>query len=285
MSELRFAVLASGSKGNCAWLASEHSQLLIDCGIGPRTLAGLMSRIGARLAQIDAVLITHTHGDHVQGLLPLLRHCRPRIYAPGAHVAELRNLLGSAQWTEIVPIEAEQGFFHRDIDILPVEVSHDCPPTVMYKLHHGHSTVGVLTDLGEVQPRHTALFGDCDVLLLESNHCPLMLRSGPYPEVLKRRIASRLGHLSNAQAYQFAAGLARLPRLFLGHLSDENNSPQAASLAFGVATNGAAPPGFESEHRPAPRPPELFDAAAAAPAEAIPHTVIPQRTVGPLIEL
>jgi phosphoribosyl 1,2-cyclic phosphodiesterase len=128
----------------------------------------------------------------------------------------------------------------------------------MYKLHCGSHTCGVLTDLGATDERLTRLFSDCDVLLLESNHCVTMLHAGRYPEHLKRRIRSELGHLSNDEAAQFSVGLERMPRhLLLGHLSDDNNRPEAASAAFSRIEYGGL----------------------------IPHTVIPQRTLGALITL
>ena len=140
---------------------------------------------------------------------------------------------------------------------MPVPVSHDCDPTVAYKFYAGGRKLGVLTDIGTTGAAHAQAFGDCDVLLVEANHCPRMLAQGPYPEPLKARIRSDRGHLSNDQAAQFITGLARLPaHLLLGHLSDTNNRPEVASAALNRVETGF-----------------------------IPHTVIPQRQVGPLVEL
>jgi phosphoribosyl 1,2-cyclic phosphodiesterase len=159
---------------------------------------------------------------------------------------------------EFIPVQANEGFHHRDLDVLPVPVSHDCSPTVMYKFHRAAHSVGVLTDLGTTDPAQTSLFADCGALLLESNHCVDMLLRGRYPQHLKRRIRGERGHLSNDEAAQFALGLGSLPQhLLLGHLSDDNNTPQAATAAFSRIERGGT----------------------------IPHTVIPQRTLGPLIEL
>lgn len=302
---VRFCVLATGSKGNCAWLCTPHAQVLIDCGIGPRSLASALAPLGSHPSQLDAVFITHTHGDHVDGLALLLRqNPRLRLYATAPAALELRQLLGAAPSAEIALIEPDHGFYHRDIDALPVLVPHDCPPTVMYRLHVGDHTLGILTDLGEHDARIAGHFAACDVLLLEANYCPRLLATGPYPEELKRRIYSPLGHLSNEQAYAFASGLPRLPRLLLGHMSENNNTPAAAAQAFGAAV----PPEALAWQRPQGRlgldpqsggPPAEEEAAAKDSAgdkaagaagsngrrELLPHTIIVQRSVGPLIEL
>jgi phosphoribosyl 1,2-cyclic phosphodiesterase len=256
---MKFLVLATGSKGNCAYIGTPHSQVLVDCGIPLKDVVDGLRAHGIDPRQLDALFITHTHSDHLRSVPALLRQHPMRIYCPSAHLPEVgtlvREFLPSA---EFVPVEPNQGFHHRDLDILPVPVSHDCSPTVMYKFHCGARTVGMLTDLGTFDARLTTLFCDCDVLLLESNHCRDMLLRGRYPERLKRRIRSELGHLSNDEAAQFALGLASMPQhLLLGHLSDDNNTPEVASAAFSRIELGGM----------------------------IPHRVIAQRTLGPLVEL
>jgi phosphoribosyl 1,2-cyclic phosphodiesterase len=255
---MRFLVLATGSKGNCAYIGSPHSHVLVDCGIPLRDIVTGLRENGIDPRQLDALFITHTHSDHIRSIAVLLKNLPLRIYCPAAHLPEIGAIVrAESPHTEFVPVEPHSGFHHRDLDILPVPVSHDCSPTVMYKFHCAAFSIGLLTDLGATNDLLTALFCDCDVLLLESNHCRDKLLRGRYPEHLKRRIRSELGHLSNDEAAQFAVGLASLPRhLLLGHLSDDNNCPTAASAAFSR---------IEVGH--------------------IPHTVIPQRTRGPLIEL
>jgi phosphoribosyl 1,2-cyclic phosphodiesterase len=267
MSDVRFLVLATGSKGNCAWVSTPHSNLLIDCGIGIRALDAILRRHGSSMQEIDAVLITHAHSDHTQGLGTLLKYVPARVYAHQRAAAgltiQLRRAMArhdkraSYRDFELSTFDMSNGFYHRDVDVLPVAVSHDCDPTVMYKLHTGGRWLGVLTDLGTTTAELTGMFGDCDALLLEANHCPQLLAEGPYPPMLKRRIRGSLGHLSNSQAVEFATGLGRMPRhLLLGHMSDTNNTPQSASDAFTRVETGR-----------------------------FPHTVIPQQTCGPLLEL
>lgn len=292
---MRFLVLATGSKGNCAYIGTPHAQVLIDCGIPLRDVAQGLKAHGIDPLQLDALFITHMHSDHIRSVPALLRKLPLRVYCPSAHLPELGALVrndaprrGAAQpapavvneTTELfadereatgrlpyghenhslqfIPVEPEHGFHYRDLDVLPVAVSHDCSPTVMYKFHCGHHSVGMLTDLGATDSAQRALFADCDALLLESNHCVEMLLRGRYPQHLKRRIRSERGHLSNDESARFAVGLGSLPQhLLLGHLSDDNNTPAAASAAFSRIELGGM----------------------------IPHTVIPQRTVGPMVEL
>ncbi|MCC7479104.1 MBL fold metallo-hydrolase [bacterium] len=254
MSSVRFLVLSTGSRGNCAWLGTPHASILFDCGIPLKYVTGGLREHGIDPAQLDALVITHTHSDHISGVGVLLRKYQLKVYCPRAHVNQLRAI--APPYTEVVPLDSDEGFVHRDLDILPVQVSHDCSPTYMYKVYAPGARIGLLTDLGIPALDHTAVFGDCDCLLLEANHCPRMLAAGRYPEVLKRRIAGNHGHLSNEQSVIFATGLAHMPqRLLLGHLSDDNNRPELASASFSRIETGF-----------------------------IPHTVIPQRTMGPLVE-
>jgi len=263
---MRFLVIATGSKGNCAYVETPHARILIDCGVGIRRIESELAKIGADVRGIDAVLISHLHSDHTRGLPTLLKHVPARVYGHNRLVGELTRRVNAelaaakrATYTsaDIVGFNGVDGFPHRDLDILPFHVNHDCDPTVMYKVHHGGRWAGVLTDLGSTTPELTTAFGNCDALLLESNHCPQLLAAGPYPLPLKRRVAGSRGHLSNEQAAQFATGLAQMPgRLLLGHVSDTNNTVAAASAAFNRIETGQ-----------------------------IPHTVIPQETTAQVIEL
>ena len=260
MPRLRFIVLATGSRGNCALIASPHAQVLIDAGIGPRKLAQLLREHGLDMKQIDAILISHNHSDHMGQLGPLLRSTRARVYCHVAAVEQLYSetlALSGLAITDLRTFADSVGFRHRDLDVLPTRVSHDAEPTVMYRIYLGKRSIGVVTDLGTYDKRVLSAFAGCDVLLLEANHCPELLKHGPYPEHLKRRIRSDLGHLSNRQSVEFALSLPVLPpRLFIGHLSEVNNRPELASAAFNRIEIGP-----------------------------IPHRVIAQHECGPLVEL
>jgi phosphoribosyl 1,2-cyclic phosphodiesterase len=259
VERVKFLVLATGSKGNCAYLATGHARVLVDCGIGPRTVFQRLAAHGIDPLQLDALLLTHTHSDHIRGMAKLARYVPAlKVYCPAPHTYGVRTLLAAEGLSnDVVGFDPDCGFYYRDLDILPLRVSHDCNPTVMFKFYAAGKRVGILTDLGVADERLGATFGDCDLLLLESNHCVDMLRTGPYHQRLKLRIAGPGGHLSNAQSLEFTLGLARMPgRLLLGHLSDTNNLPGVVSATFAGCQSGA-----------------------------VPHTVIPQGQPGPLVEL
>ncbi len=299
MPGVRFISLASGSKGNCYFLASPHAQVLLDCGLGIRALGNLLAGLRIDWRALDAVFITHTHTDHVRGLGALLRHLPGlRVYAHERLAGEVSRIVHSQQaaagrnraaggsgrtgyqpsrWDRdgrnghpaagngngqpaphglpvyLQTFKSQEGFNFRDLDLLPVEVSHDCEPTVAFKVYAAGARVGLLTDLGTYTDAVRASFNDCDALVLESNHCPELLRTGPYPESLKSRIRSGRGHLSNQQAVEFATGLPRLPgRLMLGHLSEQNNTPAHVTDAFTRVELGPLPHTVLTQHAPGP---------------------------------
>jgi phosphoribosyl 1,2-cyclic phosphodiesterase len=263
---MRFLVLSSGSKGNCTYIGTAHSNVLIDCGIGIRRIAELLRQHGVDYRAIDAVLVTHLHSDHIGSLGVFLKHVPARVYVQERAADDLRASMhqqmayakrAAFNSFELSTFNGGDGFPHRDLDVLPVPVSHDADPTVMYKLHSEGKWAGVLTDLGQATEHIGSTFSGCDALLLEANHDEEMLKNGPYPLQLKRRVKGSRGHLSNIQAVQFATGLSELPRhLFLGHMSDTNNTPAIASDAFTRIETGR-----------------------------IPHTAIPQQTCSGMVEL
>jgi phosphoribosyl 1,2-cyclic phosphodiesterase len=303
MPHVRFLPLASGSKGNCYYVETPHTRLLIDCGISYKRLAATLLEYGISPASLDAICITHLHSDHVGGLGSLLGRHRLRVYLhqrawlPLDLELRRQGLDGGLETCDALAFEGD-GFPHRDLDLLPVPVSHDSHPTVMFKVFApGGLRLGILTDLGVYESVHSSLFGDCDLLVLESNHCPELLRSGPYPARLKARIAGSRGHLSNYQALEFALGLRRLPReLILGHLSDTNNTADTASSVFTAAVSATTLPSQRTEVAHATglfSPAELrstqtttiTSAAQPDPGSGIPHRVLVQMTAGPLFEL
>jgi phosphoribosyl 1,2-cyclic phosphodiesterase len=216
---LRLSVLSSGSSGNATYIESERGGLLVDAGLPCRRIENLLGRIGRRLDDVGAVLVTHGHADHASGVRSLVRECGAEVFAsPGAG-----ERLGATQISPGVTFEVcglEATFF---------EVPHDSS-TYGLRLSDGESDVAMATDLGEAGPAVLGRMRGAQAVVLEANHDPDWLRSGPYSARLKRRIASANGHLSNRQAAEAALALAPhgLKDLVLAHLSRTNNSPARA---------------------------------------------------------
>lgn len=231
---LRILPVASGSTGNCMLLEIDGRLLVIDLGVSASMLRSAMSANGFAWEDVDAVLITHTHSDHIRGL----GVCMKRIHAPifMSHTSKNTLMLESAAAlnysarTEILP----------DLWVTAIPTSHDCPGSVGFLIETSDTRFGYLTDLGVIPEGVTDLFSGCDCIVLESNHDEEMLRYGPYPAYLKKRILSEHGHLSNeACAEALALFAERGTGCFcLAHLSRENNRPSLALESARKATAG-----------------------------------------------
>ncbi len=233
---MRVAVLASGSGGNATVVEGGGTRVLIDCGLGYRALQRRMHAVGFQLGELDAVVVTHEHADHVSGLAVLLRHYPLPLLATGGTAAALEGLRPASV------IAADRPFRIGGLDFLPVATSHDAAEPIGVVADHEGCRVGIVTDTGVVGDALAERLAGCHGVFLESNHDPDMLRYGPYPWPLKQRIASATGHLSNHQA---RAAVERLCgeglELVVGmHLSRENNRPELASRELGRPLAGSA---------------------------------------------
>ena len=219
---LRICSLASGSSGNCVYVATQNTGILIDAGISSEQIRRSLCVLGADLSNLS-VLVTHTHSDHVSNLA-FAAQTGARVYAHEDSAAEVVKR-GKFSFTEFGAGEFTIG----DISVTPFKVPHDVP-CVGYTLRAGSRAVSILTDLGEAAEDVVCGVSDSDVVLIESNHDEGMVQKGPYPWQLKRRILSRQGHLSNAACADVCAKLieGRTRQIILGHLSRENNYPELA---------------------------------------------------------
>jgi len=225
---MRFSLLGSGSSGNVAYIEAGGTRVLVDAGLSKaeidRRLQKLPSNAATSVEQIDAVLVTHDHSDH------------------GGHAAALgRPLYATAGTKQALSLEATrvlagEAFTIGALRVTPVLLPHDAVETVGYVVGDGSSKIGILTDCGHDAPEVAQAYAGCDVLVLECNHDVTMLRYGPYPPSLKRRVGGRLGHLSNEQAasllkMMLQAGPA--PKLVIAaHLSLANNRAQLAKSSL-----------------------------------------------------
>lgn len=222
---MQVSVLASGSKGNAVYVEMDGARFLIDAGISATRIKKGLAVRGVDAADLDGILITHEHRDHVAGLATLLKWHSLPVFSRRATFAAMR---GQAQLPEqcLNPIAA--GFRVAGVQVTPFSVSHDAADPVGYRLT-GSKCCALATDLGFVTPSVQAAIEGADALILEANHDPEALRNGTYPWPLKRRILSNRGHLANADAAWALARMQKKPeQVVLAHLSEENNRPEIA---------------------------------------------------------
>lgn len=229
---MRMCSIASGSSGNCIYIGSERNSILIDAGIsGKRVEAGLKG-LDLSGKDMDGILITHEHSDHIKGLGVLARKFGIPIYGTKGTLKAIRQTgnLGEIPeelYHEIMP---DVDFQVGDLMVSPFRVSHDAADPVAYRVECAGKAAAVATDLGVYTDYTVNKLKKLDVLLLESNHDIHMLEVGDYPYHLKRRILGERGHLSNESAGQLLCKVLHddLKRIFLGHLSKENNYAELA---------------------------------------------------------
>ena len=224
---LRVASVGSGSKGNATLVASEETTLLIDCGFPAREMLSRLDQLNLASADIDAILVTHEHADHIVGVAAISKAAGAPIYA--THGTLTSGKLEGAR--TIIEIESDSDFAIGDIEVSAVTVPHDAKEPVQYVFKHAARRVGVLTDLGMVSPHVQRTYEGCDLLVLEFNHDLAMLRRGPYPAALKRRVSGDFGHLNNEQALGMLEAMGEfLPgTVIAGHISEQNNSVDAVA--------------------------------------------------------
>jgi len=234
---VKFCVLASGSSGNAALLATEKTRILVDAGLSMKELGKRMAAIGENLEDIDAILITHEHCDHIAGLPVLAR----RLKKPKPFY--LTRLTGPAiDWEEsspaLEPFQAGASFHVGDIEVQSFSIPHDAVDPVGFCFEAQGVRIGIATDLGYIPESVKYHLRRVHVLLLEANHDLEMLKVGPYPWSVKQRVMSRVGHLSNLvmSDYLMEELDTCTAHVILGHLSEHNNHPEivrdAASRAL-----------------------------------------------------
>ncbi|OXI47104.1 MBL fold metallo-hydrolase [Burkholderia aenigmatica] len=240
---MRFASLGSGSEGNALVVevssGTTTTRVLLDCGFSAKEVERRLGRLNLCIGDLDAILITHEHSDHVGSALTLARRASLPLYmswgtarAVGADEADV----------DLHVLWGDETAAIRDLAVMPYTVPHDAREPLQFVFMDGSSRLGVLTDVGMATPHITAVLSGCDALVLESNHDTAMLAGSRYPQSLKARIGGNHGHLSNDAAADILASLerSRLQHLVAAHLSQQNNLPELVRQAFGgvLGTSG-----------------------------------------------
>lgn len=220
---MRFASLGSGSKGNATLVAHHETTIMIDCGFSVREVERRMASVNKTPDQIDALLVTHEHGDHIRGVGALARKYAIPVYM--THGTQRQSDLGDIP--QFIEVDCHAEFTVMDIAVTPFPVPHDAREPCQFIFHDGVNKLGLLTDTGSITPHIRDHLSDCDALILECNHETDLLWSGDYPPSLKQRVAGDLGHLSNEQAAALLTSISttKLKHLVAAHLSEKHNSP------------------------------------------------------------
>ena len=235
---MKCCVYASGSSGNCLLVSSGDTNILIDAGISMRRVNTALAQSGHTMRDIGGVLITHEHSDHISGLKMLIKHYSVPVYAPRTVANRLRGIMPEIEDC-LHEIPVGESFGIGGMSVSAFHTPHDTDESVGYRVE-AQGIFALATDMGCVTDEILEALSGADTVLIESNHDEQMLRYGPYPVYLKRRILSYNGHLSNENCACLARALADCgtERIVLGHLSRENNSPSLAMKAAGEALKG-----------------------------------------------
>lgn len=238
LTPLSICPLASGSKGNSYWIEANGTAILVDAGLSMRRLSHRVEEIGRDLQDVQHVFITHEHFDHVQAMSQLLKKHRPTVWATRGTLRAIRQHIPDGASVRMLNGRVESaGAFKASA----LSVSHDAAEPVMFHFATEGASAAVVTDLGVWDGQTAELTQRADVVVCEANHDPHMLAAGRYPAVIKRRIASPRGHLSNEEGAALAVQAVRggAGSVILGHLSESNNSPSLALDVFGESMANA----------------------------------------------
>ncbi|EHJ52337.1 MBL fold metallo-hydrolase [Streptococcus macacae] len=233
-SGFKFSILASGSSGNSFYLETSKKKILVDAGLSGKKLAQLMSEIDRSLADVDALLVTHEHKDHIHGVGVLARKYGLDIYANEETWQAMDGMIGQIDSSQRHLFEMGKVKTFGDIDIESFGVSHDAAAPQFYRFMKDGKSFVMLTDTGYVSDRMAGIIENADGYLIEANHDIEILRSGIYPWRLKQRILSDKGHLSNDDGAETMIRTLgnKTKKIYLGHLSKENNVKELAHMTM-----------------------------------------------------
>src|SRR5579859_1747465 len=232
---VRMTVLASGSRGNCTVLSTSGASILVDAGLSCRETIKRMRAAGQDPHELKAIVISHEHSDHVAGLRVLAKRLKVPVYITEATYQGWRKFTHDAEGKPVTlerreHFHAGRSFSIGDITVTPFTIPHDAADPCGFTFKAGGVKIGIATDLGYLPYSVRDNLRNCDSLMIESNHDLERLRTGPYPWIVKQRVMSRVGHLSNSAVAEFLRsdydGNAAF--VVLAHLSEQNNIPGLA---------------------------------------------------------
>lgn len=240
--KLKFATIASSSKGNCTYIGSDHTNILIDAGLSGKKIEEGLEALELTGSDIDAIFVTHEHMDHVTGIGVMSRRYDIPVYATEGTWSAMPSSVGKFRHNMERLVYAGETISFNDILIKPFNIPHDAGEPVGYCVFNDNHKITVATDIGHISEEISENIKGSSLILLESNHDIDMLKGGVYPEQLKERILSDYGHLSNENAGKFITSAAdnKMKYVFLGHLSQDNNTPRVAydTVSSIVTENG-----------------------------------------------
>jgi phosphoribosyl 1,2-cyclic phosphodiesterase len=235
---LTISILASGSSGNITLLETERTRILVDAGLGKRETLARLAAVERGIEHLDGILITHEHSDHCSGLPQMLALWKAPLYVTEPTMDALQRCLPETFGKRLKGVESIQSGQHftiGDIDIHAFAIPHDAADPIGFTFRSGGAKMALVTDLGYMPELVKVHLRDSDCLILESNHDLDMLKVGPYPWVVKQRVLSRTGHLSNHAVSEYLSdpdGFDAMARyLVLAHISAENNNPDVVMIS------------------------------------------------------
>lgn len=230
---MRFSVLASGSSGNAIYIENDQHSFLVDVGLSGRKMEELFASIGKKMSNLDGILVTHEHSDHIKGIGIVARKYNVPIYANEKTWTAMDGLVGTIPTDQRFHFAMDTVKTFGSIDIESFAVSHDAADPMFYVFHENGRKLALITDTGYVSDRMKGVIQASDAFVFESNHDVGMLQMGRYPWSVKRRILSDVGHVSNEDAaVAMSEVMAEKPtRIYLSHLSKDNNMKDLARMS------------------------------------------------------
>jgi len=232
-------MLASGSRGNAIYIDDGASRILIDAGLSGVEIERRMQSQGLAPEQLDGIVVSHEHTDHIQAVGVLARRFKLPVYISEATRAAAEGQLGRLGTTH--RFDCGTAFRIGSIELHPFSISHDASDPAGFTVTANGTRIGIATDLGIATALVKTHLKGCSALVIEANHDRTMLEQGPYPWPLKQRIQSRAGHLSNDDTARLVKEILhdRLTHVILAHLSEQNNTPETARATVGLALQGS----------------------------------------------